>query len=83
MKRLKRRCFYCGKVLTRKTATTDHKRALSLGGSAGKQNRVDCCHSCNTRKGCLTYEEFRIVSAFVKGLVKTKMKFFGEIGEKI
>lgn len=74
-----RTCFYCGKRLTQKTATSDHKHPLCLGGRDIKRNRVDCCRRCNLRKGCLTYEEFRVVTAFALGLIKSpKFKFYGE-----
>ena len=72
-------CFYCGRPLSAKTVTTDHKHPRCLGGSNDKTNRVKCCKPCNLLKGCMLYDEFRVIIAYQKGLVKLpKMKFFGE-----
>lgn len=77
-------CFYCGKLLTRPKKTRDHMQPKSRNGSAATRNIVDACRPCNTLKGCLTLEEFRLVIAFQKGLVKpAKMLFPGELARKL
>lgn len=45
------RCAYCGKKLTKKTATRDHIIALSRGGSDFIENIAPSCLSCNSSKG--------------------------------
>jgi hypothetical protein len=43
---------------------------------------VDACRKCNTEKGCLTIEEFRVVMAFRQGkLTANGFKFPGEEAE--
>jgi len=72
-------CFYCGKTLSRKKKTRDHKQPKSRNGSGGTGNIVDACRKCNQLKGCLTLEEFRLVIAYQRGLVKpATMLFPGE-----
>lgn len=53
-----RPCHYCGKVLTRKTATYDHKQALSQGGYNKTKNGVLACAQCNMEKGSMPVGEF-------------------------
>jgi hypothetical protein len=74
------RCFYCDKALSRKTKTKDHVQPKSRNGSpTSKRNIVDACHPCNTLKGCLTLEEFRVVMAYRAGYIsRAKMRFPGE-----
>ena len=73
-------CFYCGKPLSRKVKTRDHVVPQSRNGSSSPSNIVDACKPCNGLKGCLDLEEFRLVIAYRKGLVKrSKMLFPGEI----
>jgi 5-methylcytosine-specific restriction endonuclease McrA len=63
MKRVPRRCYWCGRHLTKKntkrasSATLDHLIPKSRGGGHG-DNKVPCCKACNTRKGCMTAEEY-------------------------
>jgi 5-methylcytosine-specific restriction endonuclease McrA len=45
------RCTYCGKRLTKKTLTKDHRIPLSRGGSDYASNLVPACGRCNTSKG--------------------------------
>lgn len=74
-----KKCYYCGKKLSRKNFSTDHKRPLSRGGSDKKGNKVFACQKCNCLKGCLLLEEFRAVVAYSKGLLpKIDYKFAGE-----
>lgn len=46
-----RKCFYCGKVLSRREATEDHYIPKSKGGSLQWDNKVIACKPCNTKKG--------------------------------
>lgn len=54
-------CWYCGVVLTAgdESWTTDHQIPLSRGGTNDRQNLVDACGSCNSRKNSKTVEEYR------------------------
>jgi len=76
-----RHCFYCGKALSRRRATKDHVIPLSKGGGNSQKNIVDACRKCNSEKGCLTIEEFRVVMAYRQGLVRLpkSFRFPGEI----
>jgi hypothetical protein len=44
------RCTYCGKQLTRFTATLDHVTPVSEGGDNGSENLKTACLQCNSRK---------------------------------
>lgn len=44
------KCRYCGKQLTRFTATLDHITAISSGGDNSINNLVTACLYCNSRK---------------------------------
>lgn len=73
------RCFYCDRMLSRNKKTRDHLTPKSRNGSNRPQNLVDCCRECNTLKGCLTLEEFRVVIAYRYGYIqKLEYKFPGE-----
>jgi 5-methylcytosine-specific restriction endonuclease McrA len=59
-------CEYCGKnelernCAEKHGATIDHKVPISSGGSVGSlSNMVVCCHSCNQKKGSMSYEDFK------------------------
>jgi hypothetical protein len=49
------KCFYCSQPAIHR----DHAVPYSRGGR-GTQNLVPACARCNTRKGALTVDEFRI-----------------------
>jgi len=53
------RCVYCGKELTNKEATLEHKQPLSRGGTNEKENLAIACRDCNCSKYNKTVEEFR------------------------
>jgi uncharacterized protein with PIN domain len=44
------RCIYCGKQLTRFTATLDHVTPVSEGGDNSADNLKTACLQCNSRK---------------------------------
>jgi 5-methylcytosine-specific restriction endonuclease McrA len=87
-------CHYCGvelttakggkkAVLPNNYKTRDHKIPKSRGRLYLENNTVTCCDKCNREKGCLTYDEFRVVFAFRKQLVpimNTKI-FAGEVSD--
>jgi 5-methylcytosine-specific restriction endonuclease McrA len=43
-------CSYCGRKLTKKSATLDHRIPLTQGGTDDWENLVLSCHSCNQCK---------------------------------
>jgi len=45
------KCTYCGKELTRMTATLDHLTPQSDGGEHTKENLVTSCLACNSKRG--------------------------------
>lgn len=54
-------CYYCGCELTKKTMTQDHLTPVSRGGGGlSKDNIRPSCRECNTEKGNLTEEEYRL-----------------------
>jgi 5-methylcytosine-specific restriction endonuclease McrA len=44
------KCHYCGKQLTRFTATLDHLKPVSEGGDNSFDNLLTACLNCNSRK---------------------------------
>ena len=60
------RCFYCGKVLSKKSATMDHVEARAKGGSNGRKNLVSSCVECNRAKGSKSILEFAGEEACLK-----------------
>lgn len=65
------RCEYCLCELSYKTATRDHVRPRSDGGSDGRNNIVAACNRCNQLKGAMPVKKF------------TRMVRFPERGEPI
>jgi 5-methylcytosine-specific restriction endonuclease McrA len=71
------RCFYCGvSTVSGKGAakkenglTKDHMIPKSRGGKKLSNNIIGSCVKCNREKGCLTYEEFRVVMALRKNYI--------------
>lgn len=53
------KCAYCGKPITGRDATRDHKIPLSRGGAGDISNIVPACRSCNSAKHTRTHEEFK------------------------
>lgn len=51
-------CVYCGKRLSKYTATIDHLIPLSRGGNNFKWNLVWCCKRCNHSKGSKLLSEW-------------------------
>lgn len=49
-----RSCAYCGRRLTYRTATVDHKVLLSRGGYNKRSNYAMACAECNQEKGSKT-----------------------------
>jgi len=85
-------CFYCGMIVRHLTIagrqttpqhhrTRDHKVPKARGGLKSPDNIVTACLKCNTDKGTLTVEEYRLVLAHRRGLVQSAehiLKFAGE-----
>lgn len=55
----KRRCIYCGKKLSKKSSTLDHRYPRATGGISITDNLFPCCSQCNSAKGDYTHEEFQ------------------------
>jgi hypothetical protein len=73
-------CFYCGLQLAEvrlptgqsppdNMKTLDHMIPIARGG-LGEHNLVAACWGCNTDKGNLTTEEYRLVLAYRAGIVR-------------
>jgi hypothetical protein len=45
------KCHYCGKLLTRFSATLDHIQPVSRGGDNSYDNLVTACLHCNSERG--------------------------------
>jgi 5-methylcytosine-specific restriction endonuclease McrA len=77
-------CYYCDRPLSRRSKTRDHMQPRSRNGSNSSKNIVDACRTCNTLKGCLSVDEFRVVMAFRMGVIKdAKFEFPGEIRKSL
>ncbi len=51
-------CWYCGRELLSNKRTLDHMYPKFFGGVSIPDNLVPCCPSCNSRKSCLTAQQF-------------------------
>lgn len=56
----KTRCYYCGKKLSAKNRTLDHKYPRYFGGISIPENLEPCCKECNLNKLCMTEKQFLI-----------------------
>jgi 5-methylcytosine-specific restriction endonuclease McrA len=45
------KCNYCGKQLTRFSATLDHIQPISQGGDNSYENLITSCLHCNSKRG--------------------------------
>ncbi len=54
-------CAYCGKQLTRFTATLDHITPVSEGGDNSAENLKTACLQCNSRKTARPLGDFLVV----------------------
>lgn len=87
-------CFYCGKKLVpvekdkngngrvkSDSVTKDHLQPKARGGAGLHSNKVDACKECNFDKASLTLEEYRVVVAFRKKLIRPVglLRFPGEL----
>ena len=52
------RCKYCGRELLSNKRTMDHMYPRVFGGVSIPDNLVPSCPSCNSRKSCLTAQQF-------------------------
>lgn len=55
-----RRCAYCGVAKRKKQMTLDHIQPIVLGGESVASNLVACCQTCNTAKGSMDLETYRM-----------------------
>lgn len=53
-------CQYCGKQLTRFTATLDHVKAVSEGGDNSFANLTTACLQCNSKKNARLLGDFMV-----------------------
>lgn len=61
--------------------TRDHKVPKARGGLKSADNIVTACLRCNTDKGTLTVEEYRLVLAHRRGLVPSCQGMYVFAGE--
>ena len=84
-------CFYCGLQLVEiklelgqsppdNAKTWDHMIPSARGGKGG-ENLVPACWGCNTDKGNLTIEEYRLILAYREGLIMDAGHVFQFAGE--
>ena len=53
-------CIYCGKRLTQRSRTLDHKYPRSWGGVSIPNNLVTSCSKCNNAKSNLTFDQYLV-----------------------
>ena len=58
-----KQCYYCGRKLKKEEITMDHLYPQDLGGPTIPNNLAPCCTECNTKKGCLTEQQFRQITS--------------------
>ena len=51
-------CLYCGRELLSNKRTLDHMYPKFFGGVSIPDNLAPCCPSCNSKKSCLTAQQF-------------------------
>jgi 5-methylcytosine-specific restriction endonuclease McrA len=51
-------CPYCGRRLTLRSLSVDHREPVSRAGGNGLGNLVVCCAGCNQSKGMMNDAEF-------------------------
>lgn len=51
-------CYYCGKHITGRDKTVNHKIPRSRGGKTWYSNLCCCCPKCNNEKGDMTDTEY-------------------------
>lgn len=68
------RCAYCGKLISISDATIDHILPLSQGGQSSWENLVNCCNSCNQRKGNRTPSQARMRLQFQPYAPKVRLR---------
>lgn len=54
------KCVYCGEKLKKETRTLDHKYPRCWGGISIPDNLVPSCKKCNSDKGNMTEEQYKI-----------------------
>ncbi len=59
-------CTYCGVPIVETTYSIDHDVPTSRRGSFRLDNCVVCCDRCNTIKGALTGDEYRLLVALFR-----------------
>lgn len=64
-------CCYCGKPLTRNSATLDHYLPRTAGGPSTVYNLLLCCKVCNKEKGSETPDDWqqRLTGLFRRAVV--------------
>ena len=68
------RCAYCGKHVPPSASTVDHILPLSQDGLSIWENLVNCCISCNQRKGNRTPEQSHMKLLFHPFTPKVRLR---------
>lgn len=53
-------CYYCHRILPIDQATRDHKKSEARFKDNSPENIVPSCQACNSKKGMLTPEEYKL-----------------------
>lgn len=56
-------CYLCGKIIDPKDLSFDHREPYGLSGNGSLDNLYPCHKNCNTDKGMLNYEQYRLYQA--------------------
>ena len=65
------RCWYCGAQTKHKEFHLDHQEPFSKGGADSNRNLVVACAKCDSEKGAMAVEEYRVKLGGVQ--------FYGEV----
>jgi hypothetical protein len=57
-------CAYCTRLMNVQTFVTDHREPLKFGGAISLENLALCCEACNSAKGAMSEDGFRLLIQF-------------------
>lgn len=83
----KRTCCYCGKKLSVRNSTLDHRWPRYSGGVSITNNLYTCCSDCNSAKSKLTHDEFLVLQKLSPTCEKKKflklLEFINDISFRV
>lgn len=78
-----KKCVYCGKRLSIRDRTLDHRYPRDTGGISITNNLFPCCSNCNSSKSNLTHDEYLVLRKLSKKDRKKYLKHVYSYNKKI